>query len=194
MPIAVVVPRHHDVDNMSFTLRAIAELSRKDFLALLNADQEVPTDGKGLIRAAAVLLSIFAFDGLVSYGLLKISKEQGRNESAEFKCLLKKSLKERLKSLYQLSGIEAPLDRDPFQAVLSAVKLRDQLVHPKLEERVEEYANPNRNDLFEVMDGSLKEFYDPIAFAVIMDKLDEAKQKVLNECDIEDELARARVE
>lgn len=185
----VVNPVFLTIGNAAHTLHQISSLGRGELIELLLKGDEAPTDGVGNIRIASRLLTILEFDGLVTFGLLR-KKPDGYPEE-EFENLLFKPTKERLKFLYQFSGAAAPLGEEPFQTVMRIVRLRNDLVHPKIEQQVQEIENPSREALFEAIDGFFVELTDSGSFNQIRQKFDEASRQLIDSCDLVIEAPRA---
>lgn len=187
----VINPVFLTIGNVAHTLHQISSIGRGELCELLLNGEEAPTDGVGNIRIASIILTILEFDGLVTFGLLQKKPDDYPEE--QFEELLYKPTKERLKALYQFSGATAPLGEEPFQTVMRIVKIRNDLVHPKVEHEFKEIENPSRGDLFEAIDGAFVELTDAESFNLIREKFDEASRQLRDTCRVVNEAPRATV-
>ncbi|MCU7554417.1 hypothetical protein OCL06_07390 [Alteromonas sp. ASW11-19] len=185
----VINPVFLTIGNAAHTLHQISSIGRGELSELLLSGEEAPTDGVGNIRIASVILTILEFDGLVTFGLLQKKPDDYSEE--EFEALLFRPTKERLKALYQFSGATAQLGEEPLQTVMRIVKLRNDLVHPKVENECKEIEKPSRGDLIESIDGSFVELTDPESFTLIRQKFDEASRQLRDTCSLVTEAPRA---
>lgn len=180
MPIEVTNPVYQTLGNVAFTLHKIATINRTALSEAMNRGEEVPTDGTFNIKIGSLLMSYFEFDGFVTYCL---SKENEKSQIEDFRHLLKRDIKHRLKYLYRLKDLDSPWGKQPFQRILELKRIRDALVHPQLEVRQEYFEVDPKQSLFDLIDGKVAELVD--RYDEFYASLNDCQSIIVDECEIE---------
>ncbi|WP_026377246.1 hypothetical protein [Aestuariibacter salexigens] len=168
--------RYLDLGNAAHTIEQL--LYEPD--SMIRNDEVIA--GQGNLRFAALLLYMFEFDGFINCAL---QEKTGDDSAADEKL----TLKERIKKLYELSNLSANVCGEaPFQNILNLFKLRDSLVHPKIEYSAftdEQCDGPVSNEqLSEYLTTQLLQLGEPSSFAMHKKLLEDAKNKIVEECDV----------